>query len=320
MSVSLQDIKEVFDCEVLQEYPQEIQNELNKVDVCGKTYIQLMGRVSANDYYKRVDCEKWFCPKCGGLNGKIHKKRKRNIVDHFGGLEALKSTTLAQFVFTVPMELRYYFKNRLGLNSLFRMVKRVIEKEYGKERLVVYYLHIFGDKDYTYHPHINVHVKLAEKENPFLERSKLSKINEGYRKALEGYIREAVKVVDVQYSYRKGIRKVLHSKKYMARPIDGGALFKNNGDENYLRFLLIQMKRFRYLRTYGGKKQMREEENILKEIKEIEGVAGEPLMYVGVITASEFRMKFRDQDLERLQDGFYRVKQQERKKFKKRGR
>lgn len=312
--VTLADLKEVFE-NIKDTSPrdQEIQQELARVSCCGKTYIELMGTKTLSEYYKRVDCEKWFCPVCGGKDGKVHKKRKRAIVDHFGGIEELKKATIAQWVFTIPKNIRWYFKNRGGLNAIFRMVKRIIEKQYGKDSLSAYYLHLFGDKDFGYHPHINVHIKLKPEDVAFVQVAGLEKIREAWRKALKGYIRESLPLVDVQYSYRKGLRRILHSIKYMARPTDVNALYADFEDSSMDYFLIVQMKRFRFIRTYGGKKNIREEENILEEIKELEGVAGEPLRYVRTITQGEFNMKFRDQDLERVADGLYRVRQTDKK-------
>lgn len=313
--VTLADIKEVFE-NIKDTSPrgQQIERELSKVTCCGRTYIELLGKKTLSEYYKRVDCEKWYCPDCGGKDGKIHKKRKRAVIDHFGGIEKLKSGTMAQWVFTIPKKIRPYFKNRGGLNAVFRMVKRIIEKQYDKESLSVYYLHMFGDKDLSFHPHINVHLLLGESDVGFVQVANLEKIREAWRKALEGYIRESLPVVDVSYSYRKGIRKILHSIKYMSRPIDINAMYANSEQENMDYFLIVQMKRFRFIRTYGGKKSVREEENLLEEIKELEGAAGEPLRYIRTITAAEFHAKFRDQDLERVTDGLFRVRKKEKKR------
>lgn len=313
--IRLKDVVELFEIQTVynekdsnqeQEQKTEYDIEYEKIYKCGKAYIELEGKISGDEYYKRIDCERWYCQICGGLNGIHHKKRKKRIIEKFGGKQELKNKKIGQWIFTIPKDIRYYFRSRNALNSIFRMVKRIIENKYGK-RNTVYYLHIFGDDVTEFHPHINVHIELSKDQKLFIDKEELETVREKWRQALQGYIRERIDIVNISYSYRVGIKKILHAIRYMSRPIEPTALEKQN--EIMKNFLVLKMKKFRYVRTYVGRNEQEENEyEKMIDMKELENKVGEPLRYVRTISAKELFLKNRWNELERIKDGLFRKK------------
>ncbi|MBI4689498.1 MAG: hypothetical protein HY754_04405 [Nitrospirae bacterium] len=273
-------------------------------------------RDNTETWYRPVHCYKFYCPTCGGKHGELHKKRISDVLNRI----ILKGYFIRQFVFTVPESKRQPFQSRKGLNALIRIVKRIIDKEFGKEKLMVMYIHLFGDRDKSkYHPHINVHMFEKEgKQSWKLSEEKLKKIRERYNRALTSYMKEKeiLEVVNVNYSYRVGIGKMLHSITYMTRPTDAGVL--DVIDEKMKQFLLCELKGFQYIRGYEMCKGKKNKEFLVREfgswdVVEKKGVTspltGKPLFCVDIVSSERFEMYTEEKQVEtrngllRLVDG-----------------
>lgn len=180
---------------------------------CGRRAVLLQKRDEGKFFIKRVYCYRIDCPDCGGKGGRVHKRRARKMD------RIMKYKSLRQLVFTVPEKYWDRFRSRKGLNALRRIIRRVVEKHFpGKGK--IYYLHLRGDKDGRFKPHWNVHVLEGSEVYLKLSGGELREIKEQYKRGLEGFLRERVDVVDVNYSfvYATEVRKKRHRIKYMSDP------------------------------------------------------------------------------------------------------
>jgi len=183
-----------------------VNREIKKQRRCKRTVLELYSKKINKFIYIPIFCNKWWCYKCSGYNGRIHKAR----IDSVSNRLILKEIAIRQFVFTIPYELREHFTNRQALQAFFNIVHRLIDRYFGidvsngkakkKSRLdkgVIAYLHLFGgDKSFDpdlFNPHVNVHI--IEKRSAFVNKKKLRipkkilhAIKHSYRKALKSYI------------------------------------------------------------------------------------------------------------------------------------
>lgn len=292
----------------------ELEYELSKpARKCGKAYVEFLGAESMEYYYKAVDCNKWYCPTCGGKGGKVHEKRKQAVYDRVGDLAG---QFVRQIIFTVPEAYRKKFESRKGLNRLFNAAKRVIEKHFPDSAAVAY-MHLFGDSDQTkIHPHVNVHLFEPEQGSVWrIEETKLRAIKETWRKALIGMGCSGLEVVDVNYSYRVGIPKIKHAIRYMARPMDKRHLDQNWKDQDKVRFLVMDLKGFQWVRFWGKLANSEYKEGcIAQEIQAAEKKIGERLIFQRVVTKGEFDSTHRvGIDLEDLGNGLFRCPNKKRR-------
>jgi len=301
------------------EYKRDFRYKENLVNVCGKSVVWLQGAVSEDFYVKKIDCRKSWCPVCGGKGGKIHNSRLHAILSRVN----LNFYNLRQFVFTFPQELREILKNKKNLSLAAGFLKKIIEKEFGEIELdkhghingyklkkgVDVYFHLFGDEQPgVYKPHLNVHIFEDKKEKLRISPELLDRIKQAWLKKLK-YFDESITVVDVHYSFQIGIKKKIHRLKYMSRPWSA-ADYAAIDDDELKKFLVVEMSGFQYLRFWGAMAncKYRDDMRAPEQIKEVENKAGEKLMPLFIASFDDTAWINR---LEKLDDGFYRVKKKD---------
>jgi hypothetical protein len=301
---------------------EEIEQEVSRMLGCDRTALRFMGVVTGADYYKFISCMKWFCEKCGTHNGRIHKRRVAGLLGRVDGL--LDTMALRQFIFTMPESWRLYFMSRKAISGFMRIAEKIINKKFPGKKSIAYF-HAFGDEESKgkYHPHVNIHV-IEEKATVLrLSPEELQDIKKALWRGLHSYILavnpdflerrfEDSPTMNVRYAFYQGRAKVLHKLTYMAR------LHPNYEDYRWVRknpslarLFIVDMKGFSYIRYFNGFNwQNQKDVDRKEEVKEAQSLAGEPLRYVkdGEIRRGEFDMKFREWDLEKLKDGFYRIR------------
>lgn len=210
-----------------------------------------------------------MCPKCGGEGNLIHRKRYGAIMRR---INMTNTKSLRQFVFTIPMNLRELFMTKDRLNKLFKIVERIIKKEFGVmvqerktkkgierkfnlEKAVVAILHLFGDKDYSFNPHINVLIfeDSYKTNNLILSTEKLNMIKKSCEKALRGLLKTRVDNVVIHYSY-KTKRKIKSSIWYMTKPMKPEIVEYKLSMECDLRpmdLVMLELYNFRFIRFWG---------------------------------------------------------------------
>ena len=289
-----------------------LESEVSKALNCNKTALRFLGLLSGLDYYCFISCMKWFCKKCGSKGGRIHKKRMSGILRRMEGI--LNDIDLRQFIFTVPIEWRDHFKSRAAINSLIKMVEKIIKKRFSGKPCIAY-PHFFGEKDRSlYHPHINIHVIEQKGQKLRLERSELQGMKKDFKKALIGFGCRGSAEMNLWYQFYQDKVKILHKLKYMSRPCPGYANFSFvRRDPELSKLFLLEMKGFCYIRYFGSLAHAKQKDvDRVEDIKECEKLAGEPLRLIkkGSISRAEFDLKFRAGDYEKLGDGFYRIKRE----------
>jgi Zn finger protein HypA/HybF involved in hydrogenase expression len=287
----------------------KLENEYKKVSMCGKSLIKLLDTGDMSTHYKRIWCNKVYCPKCGGKNGRIHKKRKAAVLRRIGKPEKV---FFRQLVFTFPGSVWDKLRSRAALNEAIREINYIVKKHF-KGCGFFTNLHVAGEKDKgkgVYKPHINVDIVIGRHERYILSRELINNIRDSWQKWL-------MKKYDVwsespfHYGFKNSLAKVLHEINYMTRPVGFDEI--KEMDEELQEFLVLEMKNFKYLR-FGGKMSNTEysDDSIIGE-SEIERPKGHYVM-VDIISISEFRAQYRDSELEVLGDGHYRVKPENKKK------
>lgn len=238
----------------------EVNNVSYRSGLCNITIAEFETRDKSEHYFKRLKCSKWWCPTCGGTNGIIHNQRIEAIYNRL----VPKNITLRQIVFTLPKELRQHFSDRKALNSLFNIVRRLIEREFGVrisdkqtkkgkevtyhlDKGVIAYLHLFGggnDFDpFKFNPHINVHIverksNLASSADLNLSDEQFSRLRRGYIRALKAYVAneedlrensshiyKKIDMAVIDYRTKYDDHEVFNAINYMARPL-GHNVFK----------------------------------------------------------------------------------------------
>lgn len=271
---------------------------INRASMCKTTHVELESELEET-FFMPIDCKKFWCPDCGGKNGKIHHRRLGNVLDRI----IFDGHFLRQFVFTIPIELRNHFQDREMLNAFIALVNRIIEKEFSSDIWQVDYLHLFGDgqagTERRFHPHVNVHVLDGINKSWKLSPERLDRIRMRYRKALTALLglKQEIAVCDVHYSYRVGKGKMMHAVRYMSRPFDVDIL--DHISEELQHFLVLDLKGFQYLRYLKMAKGKKNEKMLSDEAsaavgEQFEGmvspVTGSPLRVVRFLTAERFEM------------------------------
>jgi hypothetical protein len=288
----------------------------NVVSQCGKSVVWFEGAESGNKYVKQVHCRKQYCPVCGGTDGKIHKNRMHSILSRLDVTEY----AIRQLIFTIPADLRDKCRFRGILSWLISEVKKIIERYFGDPQFdkfghikkyklkkgAIQYLHIFGDKELgVFKPHINVHIFEEKGVKLKLDESKLAAIKSAWLKVLRE-LGDDLMSVDVHYSFSIGNKKNIHRVKYMSRPWSSEH-YEAVDDDSLKKLLLFDLSGFQYMRFWGSMSNCRyRDEMKLSEIVESCGnKAGEKLI---TLFFAPFDFGAWAYCLERLDDGFFRIK------------
>jgi len=212
-------------------------------------------------YAKIVPCGKELCPVCGQKDSLLHRQNFAR-----GIYKMLSRKTLGYFVFTLPEEFRKDFLSQGILRDftsyIIKLLKKDVEisyeyefngKKYGFQEIIKGY-----DKGYTrwhfsgdigkkcYKPHLNVLVG----RGAWIDKEKLIAYREYFNNEVNKWIQLNLdykfnKKLDINYSYRNTINKVVHTFKYVVRPT-----MLNIGTED-LMFCSIKLKNFRRVRWWG---------------------------------------------------------------------
>lgn len=222
---------------------------------CGNTASWFLGVVSGLKYLRVLFCYDRMCPQCGNKGGQIHKRRKRRILDkikkEYGSLEGLG---LRKFVFTLPLSVRCQMRNKKALNALFVDVAKVVKPLFSGRQIHLS-IHLFGDKDHVYKPHINVYVverlNVAGGCQMRISSEMLAAVKRDYVAALvkRGF---EVDAADVHYSFTLHRGRFLHGVNYLARPCPDEKTLSalEIDDKDLFDFLMSdEMRHFHFIRS-----------------------------------------------------------------------
>lgn len=293
----------------------EYEYKKNISKTCGCNAIWLQGIETNSKYVKQIECRKQWCPVCGGKGGNVHSSRMHSLLSRINP----ELYNLRQFVFTIPQSLRHAVSNREGLNYLIKSTKQTIEKFFGEpvfdalghvkkyklNKGVISYLHVFGETAGIFKPHINIHI--IEEKNVILKLSPsiLESIKKYWLKKLKK-LDGSLDVADVHYSFRNTPKRVGHALKYMCRPWSAADL--DSAPENIQKMLVMDMTGFQYLRYWGALSNCRYKDEIKpsEQAEEKESLIKEELIPLFI---APFDLKSWENKLEKIEDGFYRLKE-----------
>lgn len=229
-----------------------------RVSLCGEYVNHFQGQESGLQYFHRLFCYDSTCPVCNSKGGMIHKRRKllirERIKKSYGVLDDLAER---KFVFTLPSEIRSELLSRDDLNAFIRLVRSVMKLFYP-DRLVVYSVHLFGDRDLIFKPHINAYVierlAVAGGCQMRLGVDDLATVKSVYLRALNNAGYNVAGVV-VNYKFTLKVSQFFHGIKYLSRPCPDYEILMKLADENpslYAFLISDEMKGFQFVRYSRG--------------------------------------------------------------------
>jgi hypothetical protein len=234
-----------------------IKSRESRISLCGKAVIFLEGVITGIKYVRVLLCDEFLCPVCGAKNGPIHRKRKIRMIQRikrfYGILDGL---AFRKFVFTLPEQFRDDLLSKDKLNKFIRIAVGVVQKFYPG-RLISSDVHLFGDRDLVYKPHVNVYVteRISAPGKSFGVKMKidpgvLCEVKARYIKGLRG-AGYSLDAADVNYTFTLKKPQFLHSIRYLTRPCPDYTILKALETENsslYDFLLSDEMRNFKYIR------------------------------------------------------------------------
>jgi hypothetical protein len=234
-----------------------VKSRESRISLCGKTVIFLEGVKTLIKYLRVMLCFDLLCPVCGVKNGPVHRRRKilmlKRIKKSYGALDGL---AFRKFVFTLPEHLRADLLSRDELNRLVRIAAGVVKK-FFPGRLISVSLHLFGDRDLVFKPHVNVYVveRIAKAGHSLgikmkIDPGVLCAVKDRYLKGLRG-AGYSLEIADVNYVFTLKKCQFMHSVKYFTRPCPGYTILKALESENkplYDFMISDEMRGFKYIR------------------------------------------------------------------------
>lgn len=239
----------------------EIDTQLNRIAQCGRSWVKQEVLFSEDSEYekgdillKRVMCRSVFCPDCGSKGGLKHRQRKTSVYRKMKKAGDLSKMALRQFIFTVPTSQRDFFMSREKVVA-FRKLCVELVRDVAPDQPPMVFVHLFGDLDLLYKPHINIFAIASKRAGLFIHADKLESMRCAFKKGLAaiGCKLLTTDVVDFHYSFKKTIAGISHAVKYMTRPVPSYSQVetfvnrRSSGDERILHFLLVEMKGFQYI-------------------------------------------------------------------------
>jgi hypothetical protein len=234
-----------------------IKSRESRISLCGKAAIFMEGVKTSIKYLRWMLCFDLLCPVCGVKNGPVHKRRKvlmlKRIKKFYGSLDGL---AFRKFVFTLPEHLRADLLSRDDLNGFVRICAGVVKKFYPG-RLISVSVHLFGDRDLVFKPHVNVYVveRIATPDRSLhvmmkIDPGVLCAVKDRYLRGLRG-AGYSLAAADVNYVFTLTKPQFLHSVKYFTRPCPGYTILKGLESENkplYYFMISDEMRGFKYIR------------------------------------------------------------------------
>lgn len=157
------------------------------MEYCGE-----IGRMATcengHQYLKILYCGKEWCKNCRDI---MHRRRQYRWLP-----KALQMKSFGYFVFTIPLELRDFYKEAKNLTQLRSYLRRRLKQIYPDIKALCRW-HWFGENARVYHPHLNVMIDSFEK----LPKEELERIKEDYKSALERFTGIKLNRVVVYYQY-----------------------------------------------------------------------------------------------------------------------
>ena len=155
---------------------------------CGQ-YAKVGSCGNGHHFLKVIYCNKEWCTSCREI---AHNRRIARWLP-----KALTMDSFGYFVFTIPLEMREFYRDKKHLSELRTYLRKRLRQIYPDIKALARW-HFFGANPYFYHPHLNVMVHNFEK----LPKIELESIKRDYQSALEQFTGIVLdKKVDVYYHY-----------------------------------------------------------------------------------------------------------------------
>jgi len=290
----------------------DLEKELSRSKWCRTAVASLFGKKTASIFYAPLHCGCFWCSDCGGKSGFI-RDRRRNYVyakpnhgqvprDMAERKAVANRYQAGKLVLTTPANVPAKLISRKGMNEIYGAMKRTAKHFFPDENIMAA-LQVCGDE----HPerlHIHLHVSIfyprEEHHRLRLAPEKLAAIKDRLAQELRAIGFEGVrgpgeqiegKLVDVRYNLAPKVEQVMHMINYATRPLGAEHLKAWQASENgpaMIDLCVRQLKGFRFIRFWGpwARCRYKDKQDIKKEV---EGVIGEPVKFIGFVTMPQLR-------------------------------
>ena len=241
--------------------PDGISRRFERIQGCGKIWVKQTVLLTENENFKigdlvmkRVSCKTVFCPDCGRKGGVKHVERKLRVYEHLKRIGDIENLTLGQFIWTLPESQREFFMSREKILGFRRLCVESI-RTFLPGRLPIVFVHLVGDRDLLYKPHVNIFTVHKRGEWISIAPDKLVAMKKFIYDGLISMGCEFLSSdnVNMQYKMKLTSSAVGHAVKYMTRPVpsyDFVMKLLRSSDESslsLLNFIAVDMDGFAYL-------------------------------------------------------------------------
>ena len=324
------DIKTLTPKPILEEVPKfNLQDEIDRANRCRKAVVALLEPKTTDIYYSVLHCMKFWCFRCGGKGGFIHKRRKGYMYrkinrghrpkDNDELLKVAAGWEARYFVFPVPEKDRDLFKSWDGLNCLLGVTRRVIRKYFPGSRVTAV-PHLFGKKDWVkYHPHVNVTIWYRKDEHVTrkLSHQFLDAMKDSYARGLRCVGCSGVrgpgetiagKRVVMHYGFKWKPEKVLHLIRYVTRPLGAEHLKAWQASENgqgMIDLCVEQLKGFQFIRHWDRWANCNYQDTE-DAVHETASLIGSPVIFAGHVPIERIDELVASGQVKKVGDDLYR--------------
>lgn len=187
--------------------------DADAIQTCGSEFVHLKD-VNGHEKYVKKHCGHDYCPICGVVGSKAHKKRSARAMDRLLWVEVL-----GYMVFTLPKEISLNMPDKEKLSDLSKKAWDLVKKNFdtpgGMARI-----HLMGEEPEKLHIHVNVLFPIVNKTG----RGEVPReMLDVMRSEWTEYVNKAFGLkyentnVFYKFAYQEG-RKI-HQVEYVLRPV-----------------------------------------------------------------------------------------------------
>jgi len=217
--------------------------EAEKIEHCGTSFIHLKCPAGHHKYV-RMYCKNEFCPVCGVVGSREHKKRTTRARDRL-----MWAKILGYMVFTLPESISSSNIEKDVLNDLSKAANAIVTSNFntpgGCDRW-----HFNGDSVGKLQIHLNVLFPI-EGTNGIgkIDNLKLTKIKKDWTDFINEYFKLSLPSAVSHYGFASSARKKYHKIKYVLRPVTNDFQFYTLSDLD--KKYILSLRRWHNTRWFG---------------------------------------------------------------------
>lgn len=214
-----------------------------QIDTCGRSFLRLEDP-KGHQKWTRLYCHNEFCPTCGRVGSKEHKRRVQRAANRLAW-----PGILGYIVFTLPKEISMNMPDKDILSDLTKKAWQIVKKNFktpgGMSRI-----HLMGEDPGCLHIHINMLFPvLSEDKRGKVPQETLEKVRGQWTKAVNNMFNLNLENTNIFYKFATKINRKVHQIKYVLRPVVTPGRFLTLSDEDRER--VLSLRKWHNTRWYG---------------------------------------------------------------------